>query len=106
MRCCAGHLLILYFTYGSGSLPKQPPHLTARMCVCVPEYAAVCVGKTWYLLPCMAGHKSPILSASLSVSVSLSGKAVSSLGTLPLWALGSLWGVTGQSAEEATSCEM
>lgn len=54
---------------------------------------------------CVAGHKSPrVLSASLS-SLAISGKA-SSLGTLPLWVLGSLWGVTGQSAEEATSCEM
>lgn len=34
------------------------------------------------------------------------GKAVGSMGTLPLWAFESLWGVTGQLAEEATSCEM
>lgn len=76
--------------------------------MCVPEYIAKYVEKTWYLLPYVAGHNSPIVRASLSLSdsLSLSGKAVSSLGTLPLWALGSLWGVTGQSAEEATSCEM
>lgn len=79
----------------------------------MPEYAAMCVEGTWYLLPCVAEHKSPIVSAppppSLPPCLALSplpGKAVSSLGTLPLWALGSLWGVTGQSAEEATSCEM
>jgi len=60
--------------------------------------AVLCKEEIWCVLPCVAEHKSP--------SRSLSGKAVSSLGTLPLWALGSLWGVTGQPAEEATSCEM
>lgn len=29
----------------------------------MPEYAAMCVEGTWYLLPCVAEHKSPIVSA-------------------------------------------
>lgn len=99
---------------------SQATSSPVRMCVrasacvltslpaCKPEFEAVCGEETWYLLPCVAEHKSPIVSAPLPPSLScfLSGKAVSSLGTLPLWALGSLWGVTGQPAEEATSCEM
>lgn len=40
--------------------------------ICVPEYAAVCVEETWYLLPCVAEHKSPIVNSSLPPSLSLS----------------------------------
>lgn len=38
------------------------------------------------------GHKSPrVLSAALSVALFLE-RQVSSLGTLPMWVLGSMWG--------------
>ncbi len=40
--------------------------------VCVPEYEAMCVEETWYLMPCVAEHKSPIVSSSLPPSLPLS----------------------------------
>lgn len=64
-----------------------PPHLAAIMLV---RSHGCYKGLVAFALP--AGHKSPrVLSASLSVSLFLK-RQVSSLGTLPLWVLGSLWG--------------
>lgn len=54
LGCCAGHLLIFYFTDGSGSLP-YPPRLPAIIFVRVEKASCLCV----------AGHKSqcfPLLS--------------------------------------------
>lgn len=36
--------------------------------MCKSEYGTVHVEKTWYLLPFVAEHKSPIVSTSLSLS--------------------------------------
>lgn len=63
---------------------SQATSSPVRMCVrasacvltslpaCKPEFEAVCGEETWYLLPCVAEHKSPIVSAPLPRSLSFS----------------------------------
>lgn len=67
------------------------------VCVCTSEYAAVHAEQTWYLLPRVAEHKSPIVSGCLPLSefvgdtslvgvrISVGGHRSASGGSDKLW---------------------